>query len=131
MPGRENKFDCVTPILNVSDMQQSLRYYRDVLGFSVAWEWGEPTGFACVKRGNVELFFCHQGQGVGSCWLSIFVADIDELHKEYLASGAIIRQPPTNFPWGVREMNIEDPDGHRLRIGSESNAESDNQALVE
>ena len=127
----ENKFECVTPILNVSDMQRSLRYYRDVLGFSIAWEWGEPTGFACVTRDQVEIFMCEQAQGVGCSWMSVFVADVDALHQQYLDSGAIIRQPPTTFPWGVREMNIEDPDGHRLRIGSESTAQPGSIALAE
>ena len=42
------------------------------------------------------------------------------LYEEYQRRGAIIRQAPTNFPWGVREMNVEDLDGHRLRMGSEA-----------
>ncbi len=46
-------------------------------------------------------------------WMFIFVENVDALYEEYQASGAIIRQKPTNFPWGVREMNIEDLDGHR------------------
>jgi uncharacterized glyoxalase superfamily protein PhnB len=44
-------------------------------------------------------------------------------------AGAIIRQPPTNFPWGVREMNVEDPDGHRLRIGSDATGPTDRASL--
>lgn len=124
-------FECLTPILNVSDMQQSLGYYTTQLGFEIAWEWGEPTGFACVKRGNVEIFMCCDAQGGGPNWMSIFVDDVDALYEQYKTSGAIVRQPPTNFPWGVREMNIEDPDGHRLRIGSESSAPSDDIPLTE
>ena len=100
MAKSENKFDCITPILNVSDMPQSLHYYSKVLGFDIAWEWGEPTGFACVKRDNVEIFLCQEAQGAAPSWMSIFVADVDELHRQYVASGANIRQPPTNFPWG-------------------------------
>ena len=41
-------------------------------------------------------------------WMFIFVENVDALYEEYQASGAIIRQKPTNFSWGVREMNIED-----------------------
>jgi len=126
-----NSFECITPILNVSDMGKSLDYYVKALGFSIAWQWGEPTGFACVKRGDVEIFMCEGAQGSGACWMSIFVEDVDSLHEDYQASGANIIQPPTNFPWGVREMNIEDPDGHRFRIGSESTGETDNLALPE
>ena len=42
----------------------------------------------------------------------------DALHEEYKKRGTTIRQGPTNYPWGLREMNVEDPDGHRLRMGS-------------
>lgn len=129
--GQHVKFDCLTPILNVSAMPASLDYYRDVLGFEIAWEWGDPTGFACVKRDGVELFLCENAQGQGSSWISIFVDNVDQLHEEYIASGATIRQPPTNFPWGVREMNVSDPDGHCFRMGSESHAEPDGVPLAE
>lgn len=126
-----NKFDCITPILNVSDMQRSLRYYSDVMGFNIEWQWGEPTGFACVRRDKVEIFLCENAQGGGQSWMSIFVEDVDALYEQYKEAGATIRQPPTNFPWGVREMNVEDPDGHRFRVGSESSAPADNVPLAE
>jgi len=31
---------------------------------------------------------------------------------------AIIRQPPTNMPWGMREMQVSDPDGNVIRFGT-------------
>ena len=58
-------------------------------------------------------------------WMSIFMDDVDALHEEYKKSGALIRQPPTNMPWGTREMNIQDPDGHRLRMGSDATGPAD------
>jgi len=59
-------------------------------------------------------------------WMSIFM---DALHEEYRKSGAIIRQPPTNMPWSVRKMNVEDLDGHRLRMGSDSTGPADEDGL--
>jgi uncharacterized glyoxalase superfamily protein PhnB len=56
--------------------------------------------------------------------MSIFVQDVDALHEDYKRRGAIIRQPPTDFPWGVREMNVEDLDGHRLRMGGDGGGEN-------
>jgi uncharacterized glyoxalase superfamily protein PhnB len=40
------------------------------------------------------------------------------LFEELNAAGAKIRLPLTNFPWAC-EFNVEDPDGHVLRFGSE------------
>jgi hypothetical protein len=52
----------------------------------------------------------------------IGVSDVDLLHADVLAKGAGVRQPPANYPWGSREMHVEDPDGNVLRFGSENKA---------
>jgi uncharacterized glyoxalase superfamily protein PhnB len=115
-----NDFECVIPILNVKNFAASMDYYVTKLGFSKKWDWGDPPSFGCVARGKIEVFLSEGGQGQPGMWMSIFIEDIDALHEEYKKSGALIRQAPTNMPWGVREMNIQDPDGHRLRMGSHS-----------
>jgi hypothetical protein len=46
------------------------------------------------------------------------------------ARGADIRQPPTNFEWGVREMNVADPDGHHLRFGMGTDQPADGVPLA-
>lgn len=114
-----NEFECVIPILNVKNFAASMDYYVNKLGFRKKWDWGNPPTFGCIARGKVEIFFCEGAQGQLGTWMSIFMDDVDVLHEEYKKSGAIIRQRPTNMPWGVREMNVEDPDGHRFRMGSE------------
>jgi uncharacterized glyoxalase superfamily protein PhnB len=32
--------------------------------------------------------------------------------------GAIIKSPPGDKPWGMREMQVADPDGNVIRFGS-------------
>ena len=125
------KFSGLTPILNVKSIPESLEYYINVLGFKKDWDWEDPPSFASVSRDEVCIFFCQNGQGHPGTWMSIFVEDVDGLYAEYQAKGAMIRQAPTTFSWGVREMNIEDPDGHRLRIGSLTNQPSDEVDLCE
>ena len=125
------KFESLTPILNVKSIRDSINYYVNILGFSQDWDWGDPPTFASVSRDDVCIFLCQGAQGQSGTWMSIFVEDVDSLYADYQAQGAIIRQAPTNFPWGVREMNIEDPDGHRLRIGTSTNASSDGVDLCE
>jgi len=128
---QKNSFECVTPILNVKNVPKSIEYYVNVLGFKKDWEWETPATFASVSRDDVHIFLCQEAQGQSGMWMSIFVENVDALYEEYQASGAIIRQKPTNFPWGVREMNIEDPDGHRLRMGTGTNESADGVPLCE
>jgi catechol 2,3-dioxygenase-like lactoylglutathione lyase family enzyme len=117
------EFEPPIPILNVRNVPASIAYYVDRLGFKKNWDSGSPPTFASVSRGKACLFFCQDGQGHPGTWIWIPVDDVDALHAELKASGAIIRQEPTDFPWGNREMNVEDPDGHRIRFGSDSETE--------
>ena len=48
--------------------------------------------------------------------------DVAALFAEYRVAGARIRIPPVNHPWAY-EMQVEDPDGHVLRFGSEPRAD--------
>jgi predicted enzyme related to lactoylglutathione lyase len=115
-----NEFECVIPILYVRNFAVSLDYYVNQLGFTKKWTADDPPTFGCVARGKVEIFLSEGGQGQPGTWMSIFMEDVDALHEEYKKSGAIIRQPPTNMPWNTREMNVEDPDGHRLRMSGDT-----------
>ncbi|WP_429357142.1 VOC family protein [Paraburkholderia sp. 32] len=47
------------------------------------------------------------------------VANADALHEELVGRGAIILQPPTDRPHGMREFLVGTPDGHRMMIGQD------------
>jgi predicted enzyme related to lactoylglutathione lyase len=123
------RFECVVPILNVKDFAVSMEYYVKKLGFAKKWAWGTPPTFGCVTRDKIDIFLCEGAQGHSGMWMSIFMDDVDALHEEYKQSGATIRLPPTNMPWGTREMNVEDPDGHRFRMGSDATGPADEEGL--
>ena len=120
-----NHFEGVTPILNVSSFAASMDYYVNKLGFTKKWDWGQPPTFGCVGRDDVSIFLCQGGQGQPGTWLMIFLDSVDELYTDYKGTGAKVLQPPTNMPWGSREMHVEDPDGHRIRFGSDSTGTAD------
>jgi catechol 2,3-dioxygenase-like lactoylglutathione lyase family enzyme len=119
-----NRFEHVVPILAVKNLAASIGYYVDKLGFEKKWEWGDPPDFASVGREEVELFLSLNSQGGPGMWMSIFVQDIDALYEAYKKTGAIIRKPPADYPWGVREMTVEDLDGHCLRMGGDGGGEN-------
>jgi uncharacterized glyoxalase superfamily protein PhnB len=118
-------FESSIPILSVRNVPASIEHYCTTLGFTKNWDWtdeghDEPN-FASVIRGDVNVFLCQGGQGSPGMWIYLTIHltdDIDRLHREYELSGAKIVQAPTDKPWGNREMLVEDPDGHVLRIGA-------------
>ena len=118
------KFQQVVPILCVRDVRASIAYYTERLAFAKSWCWGDPATFGGVSRDGVEIF-CRDCQGSPGTWVSVWLDDVDAFHEELVDRGADIRQPPTNFEWGVREMNVGDPDGHRLRFSMSTDQPGD------
>lgn len=49
--------------------------------------------------------------------MSVWVDDVNEMHKPCAAAGLEVALPPTKMPWNVREMHLRHPDGHVLRVG--------------
>ena len=113
------RIENVTPILYVADMSKSLAFYVDILGFSKA-AWGDDT-FTCISRDNTSLYLCKGGQGLPGTWVWIgFEGDILAIYQALKSKGVKIKLPPTNFSWAF-EMQVEDPDGHILRFGTDPN----------
>lgn len=108
-------FEGINPILRVSDLSASLDYYVAKLGFKIDWQ---AAFFASVSRGKCHIFLSVGDQGHLGSWVWIGVEDAEALFGEYQASGARVRNPPTNYEWAY-EMQIEDLDGNVLRLGSE------------
>src|SRR6185436_2521292 len=131
----------LTPILNVSDIQKSFAWFEK-LGWKKGWDWGDPPGFGGVCSGMCEIFLCQNGQGgrgksalkqtggpdgddaqEKGVWMSIWVDDVDAIHRTCVENGLEVTMPPTNEPWGVREMHVRHPDGHVFRISKGIGAE--------
>ena len=117
---KRTKFGGAVPILSVSDMAASVRYYTEVLGFTNA-DWGNEH-FTGISRDGTTLFLCHGSQGHPGTWAWVGVEDAAALYEEYTQAGARVRHPPRNYPWAL-EIHVEDPDGHILRFGSEPNCD--------
>lgn len=107
----------VIPILRVENLDVSIAYYVGQLGFRLQWRSGS---IASVGRDRTSLMLSEGDQGQAGTWVWIAASDVDELYAEFQAHGARLRHPPANYPWGSRECQVADPDGHVLRFGAES-----------
>jgi len=115
-----NRFGSPTPVFRVKDVDASIAYYVNSLGFTLRWRAGQ--GFACVGRDECSLFLTDDNQSQPRMWVWIGVEDVRALHVQYVTSGAKILNPPNNFEWAL-EMQVEDLDGNVLRIGSDAEKE--------
>ncbi|WP_428276477.1 bleomycin resistance family protein [Candidatus Palauibacter sp.] len=124
----------LTPILNVSDLQESFAWFER-LGWRKSWDWGDPPDFGGVVSGDSQIFLCQDcqgGRGRGAVektfgpggddaadrgvWMSVWVDDVDAVHQRCVEQGLEVTWPPTDMPWGVRETHVRHPDGHVFRI---------------
>jgi len=138
----------VTPILNVTDVPQSLAWFES-LGWKRGFTWNDggmiegagdrnargEAQFASVCSDEAQIFLCRNRQGsrgtimprwpgddaTDGVWMSWWVDSVDaldELHTRAISLRYLVTMPPTNKPWGVREFHLRHPDGHMFRISS-------------
>ena len=123
-------FADVTPNLVVSDLDRSLAFYRDVLGFTVVTTVpdqaspgaGEPLVFAWMQRDTVNVFLNSEGAakmktsaGSGMLFITLEAADVASGVDALFAAvkdRAPVEMPLTDQFYGMREFTITDPDGY-------------------
>ncbi|WP_347265557.1 bleomycin resistance protein [Roseococcus pinisoli] len=102
------------------DMTTSLHHYRDVLGFEISFECGEPPFYAGLCRDQVELHLISADRATrrpGAGAVAIFVDEVDALQAGFAAKGARIPVPVQDRPYGMRDFSVVDPDGNQLTFG--------------
>lgn len=105
---------------HVSDVDASLKYYTEVLGFTEPFRFGDYAG---VEHGEVQIHLSGPGATnkkiVGQGSLYIFCDDVNAYHAEIAARGARIQAPPRDYEYGMRDFVAEDPDGNQVAFGQE------------
>jgi catechol 2,3-dioxygenase-like lactoylglutathione lyase family enzyme len=115
IPSGTTDWHFVTPQLPVSDVRATQAYYRDLLGFKVAWIWQEEYG--AVYNGTTEIFFVRQEGEIQPSCSFVRVENADEVMAIYRERGVRIVEEIATHPYGMREFSIVDNNGHRFRIG--------------
>ena len=118
-------FKKLTPNLLVANIERSLAFYVDTLGFERGMTVPDapPLVFASVTSGSVEVFFndaatavkelpVFTGKPIGATGtLFIEVDGVDALHDRLKGTVKIVMPIVTQF-YGMREFAFEDPDGY-------------------
>ncbi len=107
------------PLLRVADVDRSLEFYCQTLGFGRDWrhDAGEGTPrVAAISRGGATLYLTEQGDPPFGSHAYFGTTEIDTLLHEWGARGVTIELAPTDMPWGLCEMHLRDPDGNTIRV---------------
>jgi catechol 2,3-dioxygenase-like lactoylglutathione lyase family enzyme len=108
------------PVIAISDSARSEDYYCRILGFQKMFAYrpdpskSDPC-YLGVARDEVWLHLqSFKPERAGMTDTFLWVDDVDRLHDEVSARGALVQLPPTDQTWGTRETGIRDPDGNVL-----------------
>lgn len=107
----------------VRDVAASLAYYRDALGFTVTFEYGQPIYYVCLCRDEVALHLLSGRETTrqpGNGGLCVFVRDVDAVHAELASRGVRVVKAPADYAYGMRDFDVTDLDGNQITFGMES-----------
>jgi len=108
------KFTAVVPVVPVTNAAEAIAFYRDKLGFELAFEAGPD--YACISRLGVEIHLDGVvNAAAGEVSVRITTHGIDALHAELEPQGVIHPEEPLETkPWGLRQFSVVDLDGNRI-----------------
>jgi predicted enzyme related to lactoylglutathione lyase len=106
-------------LLHPNDFERSLRFYSESLGLHIYREWGSGSNRGVVfflGGGFLELSGSSHTTANENVGLWLQVRDVDAVGDALKETREDVIELPTDKPWGLREMQIRDPDGLRLVI---------------
>lgn len=118
------KFEKSIAVLYSENITESLRFFKEKLGFDEGWEWDKPATFGGNAKDGVEVFFSTSKEvGISNARLFIVLDNVDELYASIKDKGVKIHLTPTSQKWNMREIIIETPDGHIITFGHRTDCE--------
>ena len=121
----------VGAILAVADVDRSVAFYSEGLGFDVEAFYQDPP-YVTLTREGVRLSLAEQGHAAEDrpgvtmmapsdrtqlqVVLVLEVADAASVHSDLLAEGETMLAPPFAPPWGGLRFFVVDPDGYLVEI---------------
>ncbi|MEU5209260.1 VOC family protein [Streptomyces sp. NPDC020742] len=106
-------------LLRPSDPERSRAFYGEALGLEIYREFGtgpERGTVYFLGGGFLEVSGRAERPATETLQLWLQVADAAAAHQELVARGVEVLRPPVQEPWGLIEMWIADPDGHKVVI---------------
>ena len=135
-------YERAVPVLQVADVEISVRWYADVLGFTPnTFPANPPVSFAILRRDGAEIMLqCGEAMGssvrkqapefVWSVYLRIAGTAVLDVAAAVESKTTILRGPERMF-YGLVEFEICDPDGHRVCVSGDAPAGANVKLHVE
>ncbi|MGD8566943.1 MAG: VOC family protein [Gammaproteobacteria bacterium] len=112
------------PQLPTGDIEKTAEFFVSKLNFNIVEKFPEYKHLI-IRRGSAEIHFWQaptesEAKAIAvqsSCYIR--VVNIEILFAEFMANSAPFCLRKTKQPWGMYEMQINDPYGNAIRFGEE------------
>lgn len=111
------------PMLVVSDMDQAVAFYHNVLGLRVVTDFGANktlTGGLCLQTLDTWVTFIETEQivfGGNNCEIYFEEDDFDQFAERLKSFHVALVHPVKEHAWGQRVVRFYDPDRHIIEVG--------------
>lgn len=119
--GPDSRFIRSGPQLPVNNLQATINYYRETLGFFNEWTEGEKDGG--LQRDEMRLLFTEDPSFCASINnaahrlpLLWFVKGIETIYEEFQQRGIVFSDTLRVHPYGLREFAFIDINGYYIRV---------------
>lgn len=115
------KANSASTILQVSNLPEAIKFYTESLGFEKEFIYGDPPFYAGVKMNDIIIHLnTAEGNakrsGMGSIY--IFCDEVDSYYEKIKEAAVQITTELDSYPYGMRDFQIQDPDGNKLGFGT-------------
>jgi uncharacterized glyoxalase superfamily protein PhnB len=127
---KPKKFIRSSPHLPVRNLEETIKYYRDNLGFYDEWTKANKDGKITdggIRRDEMRLLFAEDAAFIETINsykksrfpLLWFVDNIDEVYSEFKSRNIKLAEMPESRPYGLREFAFVDINGYYIRVAGE------------
>ena len=103
----------IAPEFPVAELEGSLDYYREKLGFDVGMQMPD---YAIVERDDIAIHLFQAARHTTPVAIHIFTEDLEALETELQRRGARITQSIRRKPWGNRDFRVTDDSGNVIKF---------------
>ena len=119
-------FTSIEAQLFVADVQCACDFYREKLGFTVEFVYGDPPFYGQIRRDHARVNLrqvskpvfagdIRSREGLLSASITIATAsEVKQLYLAYQSSEVTFQQTLKREPWGATTFVVSDPDGNLL-----------------
>ena len=120
-PNSPIKFGRTAPTVPVSNIEEAVKFYTEILGMQKVFENGSPVGFVILERdaAEIHLTLAKGHKGSERNVLHLMINDAYALYQHLEKNNVRIIKGLRDADYGLRQFVFTDPDGNRIDVGQD------------